>query len=256
MDRTTMSIYKSRCNELRNEGLALSELNDYENFKNVLDLETFKKCIREKVNRSKKRHRTREKYIELLEIRNALRIETNTVFGTLTLDNKHLKQKEDTYIRKIAKWLKSHFIYAILNKDFGSKTEREHYHFIGLTSEDLIEIQKDGKTVKSRKGIPLHNLTKQDYELGFEPALEIINFDSENIDTTINYLLKLNNHSNKVGTKSRIRIYKNELAKMTAFMNITDIKKENEKWNSKIRKMDIDTYIQTVVKTRTKKSNI
>lgn len=204
----TMKSYQLRCKELRDDGLALDELNEYDNFKDLYSLYEWKTILKTKQNRKNKRYRTKKKYIEIIRVRNYL-VRTNAsyiVFGTITLDNKTLSKKENTYIRKIHSWLKSHFVYSVLNKDYGSKTEREHYHFIGLTTENLVDTG-----IKSKKGIELFKLENQDYTLGHEPTLEVINTTEDDIDKTINYLLKLNNHSNKVGTRGRVRVLTNWL---------------------------------------------
>lgn len=199
---------------MTSDGLSLEELNDYRNFKDIMSAYEFKCVINEKQRRKNKRNRTKKKYIELIKIRNAIKVKSTIVFGTITLDNENLSMKENTYIRKIHSWLKSHFIYSILNKDYGSTTEREHYHFIGLTTEDL-----EDTGIKSRKGNKLYKLVDKDYKLGHEPVLEIINLTEDDVDSTINYLLKLNNHSNKIGTKSRVRIIKNDKGKYIILMN-------------------------------------
>ena len=161
--------------------------------------------MNEKQNRKNKRYRTRNKFLEILRIANELKDneKLNVVFGTITLDNEHLALKEDTYIRKIHKWLKKHFVIAILNKDYGSKNEREHYHFIGLTIEDI-----ESKNILSKKGYEIFELVNKDYTMGFEPTLCIVDLNKSDIQQTINYLLKLNNHSSKIGTKSRVRVIK------------------------------------------------
>lgn len=200
-----MELYQFRCKNLLENGLALEELNNYANFKNLFNKYEFECIIREKQNRKNKRYRTKTKFMELYQI--ASLIETDkkkVVFGTITLDNKHLSQKENTYIRKIHKWLKEHFIYSILNKDYGSKTEREHYHFIGLTIEDI-----ETKNSKSKKGYEIYELKNKTYTMGFEPTLCLIDLNKNDIQKTVNYLLKLNNHSNKMTTKNRVRIIKN-----------------------------------------------
>ncbi len=225
-----MKLYQTHCKYLIDNGCPLTELNEYRNFKDFMTLYEFRKVILEKQRRKNKRYRTKQKYIELIKIRNEIKEKSNIVFGTITLDNKHLNQKEDTYIRNIHKWLKSHFIYAILNKDYGSKTEREHYHFIGLTTEELVDTN-----VKSRKGNHLHKLTNQDYKMGHEPTLEIINMSEEDVDMTTNYLLKLNNHSSKVGTKSRVRIIKNDKAKYIILINSLEKSKGEKKIEKFIR---------------------
>lgn len=200
-----MELYKIRCKSLIDNGLALEELNNYANFKNLFSKYEFQKILNEKQNRKNKRYRTKEKFKELYRLMDYIRNENKkVVFGTITLNDYYLNMKEDTYIRKINKWLKSHFIYVILNKDFGSKTEREHYHFIGLTTEEIETTKK-----KSKKGYEIFELVNKDYDMGFEPTLCLINLKKNDIEQTVNYLLKLNNHSNKTTTRNRVRIIKN-----------------------------------------------
>ena len=172
----TLRQYQVQCKKLINDGLALEELNDYDNFKSVMTLYEFKKVMLEKQRRKNKRYRTKQKYIELLKIKNCMKDSSVVVFGTITLDNKHLN--------------------------------------IGLTQEDLFITN-----VKSCKGNMLYKLYTQDYDMGHEPVLEIIKLSEEDLDATINYLLKLNNHSNKATTKSRVRILKNDKAKYIILVN-------------------------------------
>jgi predicted type IV restriction endonuclease len=54
--------------------------------------------------------------------------------------------------------------------------------------------------------------------MGFEPTLCIIDLNKNDIQKTVNYLLKLNNHSNKITTKNRIRIVKNGQYKYLAML--------------------------------------
>ena len=225
----SMAIYQSRCRSLVSDGLTLSELNEYRNFQEVMSLYEFKQVMLEKQKRKNKRYRTKQKYIELIKIRNCLKIKSNIVFGTITLNNHYLNLKENTYIKNIHKWLKSHFIYAILNKDYGSKTEREHYHFIGLTTEHLIDTK-----INSRKGNRLYKLEKQDYKMGHEPTLEVIVLSENDMANTINYLLKLNNHSSKIGTKSRVRVLKSTQANRIIFLNGIEATKAEKEAKKKV----------------------
>lgn len=205
-------VYKKLCTSLIEKGLALEELNNYENFKDLMSEEVFERIIKNKKNRQKKRCRTKKRFKEILLLKNSLKKDSVIVFGTLTLDNKHLNLKEDSYIREINKWLKHHFVYSILNKDYGKKNEREHYHFVGLTTEVLEELKtSENRPKKSKKGYILYELQNKDYKLGFEPTLCIIDFDKDDIEKTVSYLLKLNNHSNKITTRNRIRIVKSTL---------------------------------------------
>ena len=210
------TLYKERCRELLDNGLAHSELNQYENFKDILDEVVFKVFMRDKQNRKNKRYRTKEKFKELIIIYNNSKCHTkNLVFGTLTLNDETLSLQERTRVKKIDKWLKSHFLISIVNKDFGDKTGREHYHFLGITSQALeTKFHENGKPIKSKKGYIIHELVQKDYKLGFEPDLCIIDFDKSDIDKTVNYLLKLNNHSNKILAKNRVRVIKSDLMKL------------------------------------------
>lgn len=211
----TMELYQFRCKCLIDDGLALEELNNYANFKNLFSKYEFQKILNEKQNRKNKRYRTKGKFKEIYRLASFIKNENKRiVFGTITLNDKYLSMKEDTYIRKISKWLKKHFIYVILNKDFGSKTEREHYHFIGLTIEELESIKK-----KSKKGYDLFELKNKDYQMGFEPTLCIIDLQKNDIEQTVNYLLKLNNHSSKITTRNRVRILKNDDYKYLSLIN-------------------------------------
>jgi len=192
--------------------------------------------MRDKQNRSNKRYRTKEKFKELYNLKMNLEKETTVVFGTITLNNEILNQKENTYIKKIHKWLKQHFLVAILNKDYGSKTNREHYHFLGITAEEVEKkLNDNGKPKKSSKGYIIYELKKKDFkeiaktkEEQFEPTLCIVDFDKNDIDKTTKYLLKLNNHSNKFMTKSRVRVIKSPLMRLIKSYRIKDIKIEKE----------------------------
>ena len=208
-------LYKSQCKILKEQGYSLKELNNYQRFKDLMDEEVFKSIIRSKHNRQQKRNRTKTRFKELYILKDSIRKESNIVFGTITLDDKHLSLKEDTYIRKIRKWLEEHFLYVILNKDFGSKKGREHYHFIGLTTEPLEEIKtSENKPKKSKKGYKIYELVKKNYNLGFEPTLCIVDLEKNDFDKTTNYLLKLNNHSTKSTARSRVRIVKSPLMRL------------------------------------------
>lgn len=205
-----MKMYKLICKNLIDNGLALEELNNYDNFKDYFSENEFKTIIKTKQNRKNKRYRTKNKFLKMYRLASMINNDNKKiVFGTITLNDHYLNLKEDTYIRKIDSWLKEHFIYSILNKDFGTKTEREHYHFIGLTTEDI-----ESKAVKSKTGYEVYELKNKTYKMGFEPTLCLIDLNINDINKTIEYLLKLNNHSNKLSTKNRTRVIKNHTGDM------------------------------------------
>lgn len=215
MEETLYKKYKERCRELLDNGLAHIELNNYDNFKDLMREEVFELFMREKQNRKNKRYRTKDKFKTLISIYNNSSCPTkNLVFGTLTLNDEVLSQEEETRVKKINKWLKSHFLIAIVNKDFGDKTGREHYHFIGITAQALEIKYKDGKPIKSKKGYIIHELVQKDYKLGFEPDICIIDLFKDDMEKTVNYLLKLNNHSNKIFAKNRVRVIKSDTMKL------------------------------------------
>ena len=198
-------LYNLRCKELINNECSYQELNDYQNFKDLFSIEEFKEIIRKKNNRKQKRNRTKHKFLDMLKL--ALKSpKTKVVFGTLTFNDTSLSTKERTRTKKINEWIKSHFLIAIVNKDFGEKNGREHYHFIGLTTQEL-----EDKNIKSKKGYEIFELKIKDYKLGHEPDLLIIDLKKNDISKTINYLLKLNNHSNKNSTKARVRVIKSKI---------------------------------------------
>lgn len=207
----TMELYQFYCKKLIESGKNLEDLNNYSNFRSIFTEIEFKRIMNEKQNRKNKRYRTRNKFLEILRIAHEFKENENlkVVFGTITLDNKNLALKEDTYIRKIHKWLKEHFIIALLNKDYGSKNEREHYHFIGLTIEEI-----ESKNTLSKKGYEIFELKNKNYKIGFEPTLCLIDLNKNDISKTTNYLLKLNNHSNKLSSRNRLRVIKSTQYKM------------------------------------------
>lgn len=201
----TTEIYKERCKKLLENGRNYQDLNNYEYFKDLFSYAEYKELVRIKANRRNKRNRTKNKFKEILILKQ--QIENSTlVFGTITLNDKNLSMKENTYIRKIHSWLKSHFLIAILNKDFGDKTGREHYHFLGLTTEEV-----ECMNHKSKKGYLIYELKDKTYTMGHEPDLLLVDLKKDDLDKTTNYLLKLNNHTSKDSTKSRVRVIKQPL---------------------------------------------
>lgn len=226
--------YKSRCLELKNDKSGIFEYKDFETylfFQDILSEEEFTDVLRDKHNRSCKRSRTASKLSDMLRFRSYYKIYYNKdyhlVFGTCTFNNQYLKErKERTRVKLLEIYLKKHYEVCILNKDFGDKTEREHYHFIGLTEENYEPLFKqDGTPKKSKKGYSMYELLNKDYNLGHEPTIvPIVEIDTEKLK---NYLLKLNNHSSKVTTKQRLRHIKNHTYQMwERIQNVSKREKE------------------------------
>lgn len=101
---------------------------------------------------------------------------------------------------KVNKWIRQHFTYAIVNIDYGDKNEREHHHFIGYLNKD--------EKIEKKTNI-FYELVNKNYTLGFEPTLEKIQISDDDIKLkkVSNYLIKINNHSNKPSSiNRRIRV--------------------------------------------------
>ena len=212
-EEAALEIYKARWKELQSAPLTDKKIdyfwsNNYKYFEDILSIEDFTKAIRLKNRKKSRRKRCHNKLENILDKYEELYfnqgIYCNLVFGTCTFNNESMAWKEETRTKKINKWIKEHFIIALANIDYGGKTEREHHHFIGLTFEEVEQVSGKGK-----KGYKMYELKNKNYDLGFEPTLEIIE-DLENDRKLSNYLVKLNFHSNKKSTRNRrIRVLKN-----------------------------------------------
>lgn len=242
-----MKKYKLICKTLTENGLALEELNNYDNFKDTFTQEEFTQIIREKQNRKNKRNRTKQKFREILQLQQMIP-NSKIVFISIMPNDELLNQKEETRVKKIEIWLKKHFWYSIVNKDFGSKTEREHYHAIALTTEELEQLfHEDGRPKLSNKGLPIYELVNKDFKTlvkmkkeQFEPTLCLVDISVNDINKTINYLLKLNNHSNKLSTRNRLRIITN--TKYDLFVLASGLKTYNSR--KKREKILIDYFFK------------
>lgn len=202
-------LFKSRCSKLIKENsncFNYSILEDYDNFKDLMTEEEFKDVLRIKHNRLNKRSRTKSKISDMLSYYafTSRKRKLYLVFGTGTIDNDYLwKRQPRTRDKLLNIYLLNHYDVALVNKDFGDKTDREHYHWIGLTSlEPIPKLDNEGNQVRSKKGFPLYVLPTSDYRLGYNPTVEPI--VTTDMDKIRNYLLKLNNHSNKE-TAQRLR---------------------------------------------------
>ena len=117
-----------------------------------------------------------------------------------------MELKERTRTKKLNQWIKQHFIIALVNIDYGEMKEREHFHFIGLTIEDVEPaLKEDGTQAKGKRGELLYNLKRKTYKQGFEPDIEIVCRKDEdyNLKRLSNYLVKINNHYTKETTRHR-----------------------------------------------------
>ena len=203
----TYDKFKNRCRELislnKYYDNKFSCLNCYENFSDLMTFKEFLKCKGIDTSRYKKRARCFGKYFSLEIL--AKFTKSLMVFGTITLNDNYFKLSEENQKKVVQRYLKKHFFYIIKNKDYGDKNGRLHFHFIGLTFDKIIS---NGK--KSKKGREMYNLENDDWHYGFAPNFEIIPYNIDDKKRLSNYLVKLNNHSNKISVKkSRLSILKN-----------------------------------------------
>ena len=212
--------FKNRVNELKNgvipdklidnnidweqvKNTKYFNINEYYLFSDLMKYEDFLKMKSYSRNRNKKRNRCFDKENQIIDyaIENNLKV----VFGTCTLNNDALSMNYDSLRKKLSRWLKKHFKMILKNNDYCPSSDRLHFHFIACLKENE-ELEPIGR--KSKKGRPLFVLKNKDYKMGFEPVLEPIpNLTSKQLS---NYLVKLNNHSNKKTTKlERLSLTKN-----------------------------------------------
>lgn len=210
--RSSVDIYNERAKSLiethnfiieRNPKEKYRILNDYDYFKDIMSESDFKEVLRLKRNRSNRRRRANKK---IAKIRFSER--PTIIFGTCTFNDEQFYKKngkeiqERTRTKKVNEWIMSHFDYSVVNIDYGKRNEREHHHFVGiLKKNEELEIVKS----KSKTGYKMYELKNKDYKLGFEPTLELVEYDPQdyNMKKLSNYLLKINNHENKSTTKNR-----------------------------------------------------
>lgn len=115
-------------------------------------------------NTLSKRYRIKEKIKKYNEI----------YFITLTIDNEHIKNKKETFERKLKEIFKN--TNYIANEDFGKINERLHYHIL---SEENINLDK--------------------WIYGFTSKFKT-NQDTKDITRLSCYITKLANHTIKKGT--------------------------------------------------------
>lgn len=121
------------------------------------------------------------------------------LFGTLTFTDKVLndtsKKTRQVYITR---FLKDNTIHYMANIDFGSKNNREHYHFIAMVKDKLnCNLWKYGAS-----------------------KFQFIPLESKDLRKTKNYLLKLNNHSYKSSTKENRIIRDRNIDFLEKYINL------------------------------------
>lgn len=227
MKQSTMEeLYKQRCKKLKDSTykvdryLYYQTLNNYDNFKDILSEEEFNRITRNKKNRSAKRYRANKK---MIPIKNAIYLndERYEVFGSFTFKEDMFYKKngkettERTRTNKVNKEIKKLFDYAIANIDYGEKNDREHHHVSGILKSGLeleLIIDKDtGELIPSKTGRPQYKIVGYDEPLGWTSfQLMELNYEDIKFKRVSNYLVKINNHSNKVTSKNRrIRVFNN-----------------------------------------------
>ena len=159
------------------------DYNNEQNYINVIpDIEKIKECFKlYRANRQRKYNNWNEicKWCYAIE-KIPIYKEYKIVFGTLTFNDKTLnKTCKRTRARYITKFLSDNTKHYIANIDYGTKNNREHYHFLAIIKENI-------------------DMSKWSYGGN---KIDQVRLSKNDIKRTKNYLLKLNNHSYKASTK-------------------------------------------------------
>ena len=157
-----------------------------EAFKNGLQFEEDIEIERKLKARYNKVSRIKQHFIYMVMKKN------NLYFLTFTFDDKYINKCDRTKKDLIKNLLKEIDFnsYFILNVDYGSQTERQHYHCIFGTNKDL-----DLKSILD-KYYPCYSYTEK------------IRLDTNCINKIPKYINKLSNHAIKDSTKG-FRLYFN-----------------------------------------------
>lgn len=118
-------------------------------------------------------------------------------FMTFTLDDNSIKKCERSQRDAIKKCLSNKADF-ILNVDYGSQTERKHYHVIAFSNEYIIGYCK---TFKNGLYVDFEG-----YNNGFS-SCEEIKTTREDVERLKKYINKLSNHTNKESTKNERVFY-------------------------------------------------
>lgn len=101
------------------------------------------------------------------------------IFGTLTFNDAALNELSKTTRRRYVSWfLSANVVHYVANIDYGKKNNREHYHFIALTK---------------------NNIKKDSWPYGYDSYTTIKT--KSNLRNRKNYLMKITNHTYKESTK-------------------------------------------------------
>lgn len=144
-------------------------------------------CERIRDSRKKQRQKVEKHLIYLLK-----RPDLKCFFLSLTFNNDALQLKPDSRKQAIRRLLQKFSDY-VLNIDYGSENEREHYHAVVALPDDyeVYEIETTKGTKQCRCDI------LDEYKYGFY-NMEPIRCDSDSPKLLANYMNKLTSHSIKV----------------------------------------------------------
>lgn len=144
-----------------------SEIIIYDKYKKE-DIE--KMCHQFSENRNKKTRRYAKKIENMIK-------NQNCIFGTLTISDEYINDKEETFRKRIQRFFKKLNCKYICNIDYGFENERKHYHFIANINFVPKELWKYGFSYYERI------TNKKEYALS-------------------DYINKMSNHATKETTKS------------------------------------------------------
>lgn len=125
-------------------------------------------------------------------------------FATFTFNDTFINKCDRTQRDAIKSPLKSFCIDYILNVDYGTQTERKHYHAILFLNDDLEKITTKEKHYNKKQKRYIDLLVNlPGYNAGFS-SFEPIGNTKEDIQRLKKYINKLSNHCTKDTTANRI----------------------------------------------------
>lgn len=171
----------------------------------------------------------------------------NCMFFTLTFDDATLNNtSEETRRRYVFRALKECCSDYLANIDYGTKTEREHYHAVGIIKDKSYLIK-----AKSRRSKPIFNLSKTVYNKGLTTVEDIPNV--EDYLKLSNYINKFTNHAFK---KTNKLIYSRSFSNEEYKLKSLYYELEESNLSVKMNTYDFNKRLQKRKNIRTKTDNI
>ena len=187
------------------------DLDSFKNYSDLMNEEQFDTCNKIYKNQLQRKYKIKERLNNwLYAIKEIPQYKDYIiVFGTLTFNDKLLKNKKETRRKYVERFLREQTEEYISNIDYGKINDREHYHFIALVKNKIN--CKEWRSIINIKKIPIK---------------------MEDRDRVKNYLMKLNNHTFKESTRNeKLLVDKNR--KIEKWLKLRGNKEIYQNWKIK-----------------------